>query len=431
MMKRKIEEKLLAWKNKTSNRLALIVNGARQVGKTYILRKFGAEQFKNVVYINLETNLAIASYFTDNITPERLLRYLEVSTGERIVPGETLIILDEIQSCERALTSLKYFCEETPEYHIVAAGSLLGVAINRQRYSFPVGKVETITLYPLDLEEFLWARGREALCEEIHRAYETMEPLPEALHQEAIGLYREYLLIGGMPACINAFLSSGSFLDVPLVQNEILDNYIADMAKYASNTDSVKIRACYNSIPAQLAKDNKKFQYKVVQKGGSAALFGASIEWLNLAGVVLKCQRINQAYEPIAVYADLSAFKLYMGDVGLLTMKSGISQQTVLSGEGNTFMGAVTENYVAQQLASKGYDLYYWESGSTAELDFVLQKNNEIIGIEVKKGEHVRSRSLSVFVNNYKPAYSIRFSLKNFGEKDGLKSVPLYAAFCV
>lgn len=430
-MKRKIEERLLVWKDKTSNRLPLIVNGARQVGKTYILRKFGAEQFKNVVYINLETNLAVASYFSDNITPERLLRYLEASTGKRIIPGETLIILDEIQSCERALTALKYFCEETPEYHIVAAGSLLGVAINRQRYSFPVGKVETITLYPLDFEEFLWARGREALCEEIRHAYETMEPLPDALHQEAIELYREYLLIGGMPACVNAFLNSGSFLDVPLVQSEILDNYIADMAKYASNTDSVKIRACYNSIPAQLAKDNKKFQYKVVQKGGSAALFGASIEWLNLAGVVLKCQRINQAYEPIAVYADLSAFKLYMGDVGLLTMKSGISQQTVLSGEGNTFMGAVTENYVAQQLVAKGYDLYYWESGSTAELDFVLQKGSQIIGIEVKKGEHVRSRSLSVFVNSYKPSYSIRLSLKNFGAKDGLKSVPLYAIFCI
>lgn len=430
-MKRKIEERLLVWKDKTNNRLPLIVNGARQVGKTYILRKFGAEQFKNVVYINLETNLAVASYFSDNITPERLLRYLEASTGERIIPGETLIILDEIQSCERALTSLKYFCEGTPEYHIVAAGSLLGVAINRQRYSFPVGKVETITLYPLDFEEFLWARGREALCEEIRHAYETMEPLPDALHQEAIELYREYLLIGGMPACVNAFLNSGSFLDVPLVQSEILDNYIADMAKYASNTDSVKIRACYNSIPAQLAKDNKKFQYKVIQKGGSAALFGASIEWLNLAGVVLKCQRINQAYEPIAVYTDLSAFKLYMGDVGLLIMKSGISQQTVLSGEGNTFMGAVTENYVAQQLVAKGYDLYYWESGNSAELDFVLQKYNQIIGIEVKKGEHVRSRSLSVFVNNYKPVYSIRLSLKNFGEKEYLKSIPLYAVFCV
>lgn len=411
--------------------MPLLLNGARQVGKTYILREFGTKEFKNVVYINLETNLTVASYFSDNIAPEKIIRYLEASANEKIIPGETLIILDEIQSCERALTALKYFCEETPEYHIAAAGSLLGVAINRQHYSFPVGKVETLTLYPLDFEEFLWAREKEFLCDEIRQAYETMEPLPDALHQEATELYREYLLIGGMPACINAFLRTGSFLDVPLVQNEILDNYIADMAKYASNTDSVKIRACYNSIPAQLAKENKKFQYKVVQRGGSAALFGASLEWLSLAGVVLKCQRISQAAEPIAVYADLSAFKIYMGDVGLLAMKSGISQQTVLSGEGNAFMGALTENYVAQQLAAKGYDLYYWESNSIAELDFVLQKENQIVGVEVKKGENVRSRSLSVFVNSYHPAYSIRFSLKNFGEKDALKSIPLYAAFCV
>lgn len=430
-MRRKIEQKLIAWKNKGSARMPLLLNGARQVGKTYILREFGTKEFKNVVYINLETNLTVASYFSDNIAPEKVIRYLEASANEKIIPGETLIILDEIQSCERALTALKYFCEETPEYHIAAAGSLLGVAINRQHYSFPVGKVETLTLYPLDFEEFLWAREKEFLCDEIRQAYETMEPLPDALHQEATELYREYLLIGGMPACINAFLRTGSFLDVPLVQNEILDNYIADMAKYASNTDSVKIRACYNSIPAQLAKENKKFQYKVVQRGGSAALFGASLEWLSLAGVVLKCQRISQAAEPIAVYADLSAFKIYMGDVGLLAMKSGISQQTVLSGEGNAFMGALTENYVAQQLAAKGYDLYYWESNSIAELDFVLQKENQIVGVEVKKGENVRSRSLSVFVNSYHPAYSIRYSLKNFGEKDALKSIPLYAAFCV
>lgn len=430
-MRRKIEQKLIEWKNKGSARMPLLLNGARQVGKTYILREFGTKEFKNVVYINLETNLTVASYFSDNIAPEKIIRYLEASANEKIIPGETLIILDEIQSCERALTALKYFCEETPEYHIAAAGSLLGVAINRQHYSFPVGKVETLTLYPLDFEEFLWAREKEFLCDEIRQAYETMEPLPDALHQEATELYREYLLIGGMPACINAFLRTGSFLDVPLVQNEILDNYIADMAKYASNTDSVKIRACYNSIPAQLAKENKKFQYKVVQRGGSAALFGASLEWLSLAGIVLKCQRISQATEPIAVYADLSAFKIYMGDVGLLAMKSGISQQTVLSGEGNAFMGALTENYVAQQLAAKDYNLYYWESNSIAELDFVLQKENQIVGVEVKKGENVRSRSLSVFVNSYHPAYSIRFSLKNFGEKDTLKSIPLYAAFCV
>ncbi len=431
IVKRKIEAQLLAWKNKSAHRMPLIISGARQVGKTYTLRQFGEEHFKNVVYVNMETNMAIASYFNENITPGKLLRYLESSAGEKILPGETLVIFDEIQSCARALTSLKYFFEETPEYHIAAAGSLLGVAINRQHDSFPVGKVETISLYPLDFEEYLWARNEALFCGEIWDSFKSMEPLPEALHLKGQDLFREYLIVGGMPACINAFMTSGSFIDVPMVQNEILNNYIADMAKYASPNDSVKIRACYHSIPAQLAKDNKKFQYKVVQKGGGAAIFGASIEWLNLAGVVLKCQRINQAIEPISVYADLSAFKLYMGDVGLLVMKSGISQQTILSGEGNTFMGALTENYVAQQFAAKGYALYYWESNSLAELDFVLQKANKIVGVEVKKGENVRSRSLNVFVGTYQPAYCIRLSLKNFGEKDGLKSVPLYAAFCV
>lgn len=430
-MKRKIEEQLHAWKNKGAERMPLVVNGARQVGKTYILRQFGERSFKNTVYVNLETNLAVASYFNDNIVPEKILRYLESSAGAKIIPGETLVIFDEIQSCERALTSLKYFCEETPAYHIAAAGSLLGVAINRHNYSFPVGKVETITLYPLDFEEYLWACDKCFLCKEIRNSYETMQFLPETLHQTAIEIFREYLIVGGMPACINAFMKEKSFIDVPLVQRGILDNYIADMAKYASNADSVKIRVCYDSIPAQLAKDNKKFQYKVVQRGGSATIFGASLEWLNLAGVVLKCQKISQAREPISVYTDFSAFKLYMGDVGLLVMKSGLSQQTILSGEGNTFVGALTENYVAQQFAAKGYDLFYWESKSIAELDFVLQKGNQIIGVEVKKGEHVRSRSLSVFIDTYKPAYSIRLSLKNFGEKEGFKSVPLYAAFCI
>lgn len=430
-MKRKIESSLLAWKNKATDRKPLLINGARQVGKTYILRDFGNAHFSNVVYVNLETNLNIASYFDNNIAPERILRYLESSFGEKIIPGETLVILDEIQSCERALTSLKYFCEETPQYHIAAAGSLLGVAINRQHYSFPVGKVETLVLHALDFEEYLWARGESFLEEEIRNAFQQLSKLPEALHQKAIELYREYLIVGGMPASINAFLREKSFIDISLVQNEILDNYVADMAKYSSPTDSVKIRACYQSIPAQLAKENKKFQYKVIQKGGSTALFGSSIEWLHLAGIVLKCQKINQAVEPISVYAELSAFKLYMGDTGLLVAMSGMSQQTILLGEGNTFMGAVTENYVAQQFAARGYPLYYWESNSQAEVDFVLQKGNQIIGIEVKKGEHVRSRSLAVFRSAYHPAYTIRLSLKNFGEEDGLRSIPLYAAYCI
>lgn len=430
-MRRKIEEKLLTWKNKTENRMPLLLYGARQVGKTYILTEFGETQFDNTVYINLETNLSVASYFSDDISPERLIRFLETTVNEVITPGKTLIIFDEIQSCERALTSLKYFCEMAPEYHIAAAGSLLGVAIHREHYSFPVGKVESMTLYPLDFEEFLWANGEERLSQEIRSAFDLMAPLPEALHQKAIEFYRYYLIVGGMPACVQTFTNSGKLVLVPTVQNEIANNYVADMAKYATTADTVKIRGCFNSIPAQLAKENKKFQYKVVQRGGSAALFGESIEWLAQAGIVLKCQKIDHGTNPIAVYSDLSSFKLYMSDVGLLVMKSGVPQQTILTGESNVFMGSVTENYVAQALASNGHALFYWASEHSAELDFVLQKDSDVIGIEVKKGTKVHSKSLSIFIQKYKPSYSIRFSEKNFGKTENMLSVPLYAAFCI
>lgn len=252
-----------------------------------------------------------------------------------------------------------------------------------------------------------------------------------ALHNKAIELYLEYLVIGGMPAVIQKFLDTKSLLDVPLVQAEILNNYLADMVRYASPANSVKIRACYNFIPAQLAKENKKFQYRIVRKVGSASIFGTSIEWLDLAGVVLKCQRIEQASEPIAVHADLSAFKLYMGDVGMLAMKSGIAQQTVLSSDENRFMGALTESSVGQQLRANGHPLYYWENKQTAELDFVLQQGRDIIGVEVKRGLHTHSRSLNVFVSKYHPACSYRFSFNPFGKENAIKSVPLYAVFCV
>jgi len=430
-MKRKIESRLLEWKNNSTDRMPLILNGARQVGKTYILREFGERYYKNVVYVNLETNTVVASYFNEDIAPEKIIQFLEATVNMEIVPGETLVILDEIQTCERALTALKYFCEEAPAYHITAAGSLLGVAVNREKYSFPVGKVNTLTMYPLDFEEFLWAMEENLLCNEIKDCYRQMNPMVEGLHQKAIEQYRMYLIIGGMPAAIKGFLKNKKLLDVPNVQSEILNNYSADMAKYATNADSVKIRACFNSIPAQLAKENRKFQYKVVKKGGTSSIFGVSIEWLFLAGIVLKCQKVEHGYEPIATYADLSAFKLYMGDVGLLVMKSGLSHQTVLSGADNTFMGAVTENYVAQQLVAKNENLHYWESDYLAELDFVIQRSDGVYAIEVKKGEHIKSKSLTIFRNKYNPEAAIRFSLKNFGETDQVKSIPLYAVFCL
>lgn len=430
-MKRKITQQLIEWKNSTS-RKPLILNGARQVGKTFILREFGRENYKNTVYVNLESNGTVASMFSDDISPSKLIKYLEAETGERILPNETLIILDEIQSCERAVTSLKYFFEETPEYHIAAAGSLLGVAINRNQTSFPVGKVNVMRLYPLDFEEFLTATGNDLLIEQITECYNNMSPMNEALHKKAIGLYYDYLIVGGMPEAVKVFIEKNSYIDSGLVQRSIIDSYTADMAKYASNSEAVKIRACYNSIPAQLAKDNKKFQYKVVQKGGSSTIFGASLEWLKQAGVTLECQRVEQGTMPLPVYADQTSFKIYMSDVGLLVNKSQMSVNTIITGEANIFMGAVTENYIAQQLAAKNYPLYYWTvANSQAELDFVLQKDDKIYAIEVKKGEHVRSRSLSVFRQKYSPDYAIRFSQKNFGQTEDVISIPLYAAFLI
>lgn len=430
-MKRKITEQLAAWKNSTK-RKPLILNGARQVGKTYILREFGKENYDNTVYVNLEINKIISAIFENSNSVSDIIKYLEAETKERIVPEKTLIIIDEIQSCERAVTSLKYFCEEAPEYHVAAAGSLLGIAVNREKSSFPVGKVNTLQLYPLDFEEFLWATGNDILCGEICSCYEALKPINEALHQKALNLYHDYIIVGGMPEAVKTFVETNSYIDVGLVQASIINNYTADMAKYATNSESVKIRSCYNSIPAQLAKDNKKFQYKVVQKGGSAAIFGASLEWLKQAGVVLECQRVDQGTEPLSVYADQTAFKIYMSDVGLLVNKSQISANTIAMNEENLFMGAVTENYAAQQLASKNYPLFYWStSNSQAELDFVLQKDNEIYGIEVKRGEHVRSRSLNMFAQKYSPDKCIRLSQKNFGKSNDIVSVPLYAVFLI
>ena len=429
-MKRKIYSDLVEWKNK-SNRMPLIVNGARQVGKTYILQEFGRREFDGCVIVNLETDKALASKFEENLTPSHLIQYLESAHSHRIIPGKTLVIFDEIQACERALTSLKYFCEQAPQYHIAAAGSLLGIAVNRNKYSFPVGKVDELTMFPMDFEEFLCALGRENFTNLIREHYESNEPLN--VHSLAIDFYSQYLIVGGMPAAVKEFTNSGSFVAVADIQNRILNEYIADMAKYAAPATSIKIRACYKSIPAQLAKENRKFQYSVVQKGGSVTLFGESIEWLKYAGVVLKCQKITQGVMPIKVYVDLSDFKLYMSDTGMLSMQSGIATQAILSPleTNNSFIGAIAENYVAQAFAANNIPLLYWKNDNTAEVDFVIQKGVDVIPVEVKAGVRVRSKSLGIFMKKYNCPYAIRISKKNFGFENDIKSVPLYAAFCV
>ncbi len=431
-MKRKISAALCEWKDKR-NRMPLVVGGARQVGKTYILQEFGRENFEHVVYLNMEIEVALVRLLDTELSPVKIIQFVELLKGIRITAGRTLIFFDEVQACERALTVLKYFYEQAPQYHVVAAGSLLGVAINRQKYSYPVGKVEELTLYPLDFEEFLWALGKEELAVKIREHFANDETMSEAWHELALELYRVYFIVGGMPAVVFEYLQTNSFIQVQQIQNNILNQYIADMAKYADPTTSVRIRACYNSIPSQLAKENTKFQYKVVQRGGTATIFGKAIEWLVFAGIALKCQRLEHGFIPMNAYVDLSDFKLYMADIGILTLRSGMPLQTILSAveEANTYMGAMTENYVAQALASNGYKPCYWQSDGKAEVDFVLQFDDKVIPVEVKKGRRNRSKSLGIFVEKYQSRYSIRISKKNFGFENGIKSVPLYAVFCI
>ncbi|MDR2472749.1 MAG: ATP-binding protein [Tannerella sp.] len=431
-MKRKVFNQLVAWKNK-QGRMPLIVNGARQIGKTFSISEFGENEFANTVYINLETNPDIRQIFEGDISPARIVRLLESSTNMRIIEGETLLFLDEIQASERALTSLKYFCEQAPQYYVVAAGSLLGVAINREKYSFPVGKIDEINMFPLDFEEFLWAMDREMLADEIKIHFAEFKPMPEILHKQALELYNYYCIIGGMPAVINDFRQKQSFLTIKDLQNRILNEYIADMSKYAKPATTAKIYGCYKSIPTQLAKENKKFQYKIVQKGGTATLFGEAIEWLLLAGITLKNQRLEHGFIPIKAYQNLSDFKLYMGDTGMLTMHSGLPAQMLLSSSvtDNTFMGGMAENFVAQQLAAIKIPLFYWKSEDTAEVDFVLQIGIDVVPVEVKKGVHTRSTSLAMFVKKYKSPYAIRISQKHFGFENNIKSIPFYALFCL
>ncbi|MCL1804280.1 MAG: ATP-binding protein [Eubacteriaceae bacterium] len=431
-MKRAISNELTKWKSKPK-RMPLLVYGARQVGKTYTIREFGNEHFNRIVYINLETDALANSWFDGSIEPSRIIKLLESHVKMKIDPKDTLIFLDEVQSCERALTSLKYFNENAPEYPIIAAGSLLGVSIKRENHSFPVGNVDSLTLYPFTFEEFLWSLDESLLLDEIRESFQKSTPIHASLHQKANELYKIFLIVGGMPASILEYLNYGSLASVPDVQNRIVNDYIADMAKYASDSEAVRIRQAFSSIPSQLAKDNKKFQYKVVRKGGSSRVFSEAIDWLEASKTVNKCYGLTTPEVPLNAYKDFSSFKLYMCDTGLLVMASQTPQSIILSDIGidNRFMGAIAENYVAQHFAASGKSLLYWKSdsksGGQAEIDFVLQEGASIIPVEVKAGEHTRSRSLSVFASRYKPPYSIRISSKNFGYENGIKSVPLYA----
>ena len=430
-MERKIYSDLLNWKN-SSDRKPLILQGARQVGKTYIVNYFAGKEYGSSVYCNFEKDTGLHDFFKD-LSPAKIIKKLSIYKRREIIPGNTLIIFDEIQACPEAITALKYFNEEANEYHIVALGSLLGVSVNRGNFSFPVGKVQFMTLHPLDFEEYLMARGEHGLISLICECYNENKPLDSAFHERALDYYKEYLFVGGMPEAVMEFDRNQNPELVRIIQQTILESYHNDMGKYNKQTDIPKTRIVYKSISTQLAKENKKFQYKNVKQGGRASEFEVAIEWLCLSGIASQLYRIEQIMLPLNAYRSLSDFKFYMNDVGLCGASQDIHYEDIL-GENpllDNFKGGLTENYVFNQLSSNGYRLYYWTSGSQAEVDFITRIGSDIIPIEVKAKVNNRSRSLGVYVDRYNPSYAIRISAKNFGFENSIKSVPLYATFCV
>lgn len=431
-MYRKITAFLEAWK-KNQYRKPLVLQGARQVGKTYSVLEFGRINYENVAYFNFETNPKLNRTFEENISPDYLIPILSHISGQTIVKEKTLIIFDEVQLCERALTSLKYFCEDAPDYHIIVAGSLLGVAVNRAKFSFPVGKVDMKTMYPMDMEEFMIAMGEEKLATQVRQCFETNTAMPSALHDAAMQLYRQYLVVGGMPECVLQFAQTRDYILIRNTQDTILASYLNDMSKYNNLNEIKKTRLAYDNITVQLSKKNTRFQYKLIKKGGRASEFENAIEWLCLSGIVSQVYRIEQIKKPLENYRDIDAFKIYVSDLGLLCAKKDLSANDILymAEELNDFKGGMAENYVNVQLSINGYHTYYWESARGAEIDFVIQRNEQLIPIEVKSADNTRAKSLKVYMETYDPEYAIKLSAKNFAFEDNKKTVPLYAAFCI
>jgi len=431
-VERKVSEYLLKWKSSTY-RKPLILQGARQTGKTYSALAFGHENYANVAYFNFETHPDLSKTFDGSIEPAYLVPLLSRVCGQTIVAGQTLIIFDEVQLCERALTSLKYFCESAPQYHIIVAGSLLGVAVNREAFSFPVGKVDMKTMYPMDFEEFLLAFGEHELITEIRRCFDTDTDMPFALHDAALSYYRQYLVVGGMPECVEKYIATKDFNLLRYTQTMILKSYLNDMSKYNKENEIKKARLVYDNITVQLSKKNTRFQYKLIKSGARAAEFENAIEWLVLSGIVTRIHRAEHPTKPLDNYRNIDDFKIYVSDVGLLCAKKNIVADNILyqSIDLADFKGGMSENYVCGQLVANGYPCYYWMSERGAEIDFVIEREGNPIPIEVKSAGNTKAKSLNLYINRFKPEYAIKVSTKNFGFENGKKSIPLYAVFCI
>jgi predicted AAA+ superfamily ATPase len=424
-MKRQIMQKLSEWKAR-QGRKPLLLKGARQVGKTFCIKQFGAEKYRNCVYLNFEDKPRLRQLFDASLEPEKILKAISVEMECVIVPGETLIVFDEVQECPGALNSLKYFCENAPEHHVIAAGSLLGVKLAHTQ-GFPVGKVQFLTMYPLNFFEFLEALGEYRLLEFVHEI-KTADPLPPNLHDKLIDRFKEYLFVGGMPEAVYEYTKSQQFPKVREIQQAILDAYNLDFAKHAPKDQVMKISQVWGSIPSQIAKENKKFIFSIIRTGARAKEFEIAIQWLLEAGLIYKIPLITTPKIPLSVYVDISAFKAYMVDVGLLGAMAGLSAKTVVHKNElfQEFRGSITENYVAQELINSGVIPYYWGSEGRAELDFVIEFDEFIYPIEVKSGQSTKKKSLKVYADHYHPKICIRCSPKNLKKDGAILNCPLY-----
>ena len=425
-MKRYALENLKNWKN-SPNRKPLVIRGARQVGKTWLMRKFTKESYKKTAYISFVDTPDAKNIFEGNYNLNNILLGLNVLTGVQITPKDTLIILDEIQECERALNALKFFNENAPDYHIIAAGSLLGVAVRQKQFSFPVGQVDFLNLYPLSFCEFLEAIGEKQVSELI---LDNKWEILKNFQDKCINLLKQYMFVGGMPEVVKFFADNKDMTEVRKIQNAILTGYAEDFSKYTESSNVAKITAVWNSIPTQLAKENKKFTYKDIQSGARAREYEAAVEWLALTGLVYIVHKITKPDLPISGYEDSSAFKMYMIDTGLLCAKALLEAKTIIEGNRifEEFKGALTEQYVLQELKIKdNLPIAYWGTDSgTAEVDFVIQDKEKIIPIEVKASVNLKAKSLASYRQKYNPQKVIRTSLAGFEENNGLFNIPLY-----
>lgn len=432
-MKRKIYQDLLKWKN-TEGKIPLMVVGARQIGKTYIIDEFCKKEFKKYIYINLLETPEIVSIFSRDINVMEKFKRMEIFLDTKIDIENTVIFFDEVQESEDIISALKFFCESEEKFKIICAGSLLGVKINRFKKSFPVGKVRILNMASMDFEEFLMANENFMLIDEIYNSYNKMIPIDNVLHNKLMELYKMYLCVGGMPEAVKDIINKKmNILEFNKnIASDIIISYLNDMNKYVvSNAESIKIEAIYKSIPTQLSNPSNKFQYSKLNKNARSRDYIEPLNWLISSSMIYKSNLIKNIQIPLKGFIDENCFKLYLSDVGLLTSLLGVKYNDIILDNLEIYKGIITENYVATQFVSNKNDLYYWSSSNKAEIDFLLYNDDGIIPVEVKANKNIKSKSLNIYIEKFKPKYSIRISNKNFGFENEIKSVPLYATFCI